>query len=75
MTKFVIHGLFILVHQTDGSFRELLRQSLHLGRLDPVEDDDVVDRVERRGDVVGVDHAGHDGQDGGAGEGESGSEV
>jgi hypothetical protein len=37
--------LLVLVHQAHGSLGELLSKSLHLGRLDAVEDDNVVDRV------------------------------
>jgi len=44
--------------------RQLLCQSLDLGLLKSVEDDDPLDLVERGGELVGVDHPGHKGGDG-----------
>ena len=75
LAKLGVHRLFVLVHEAHGSLGELLRQTLHLGRLHPVEDDDVVDRVERGRNVVCVDHAGHDRENGRAGQGEGSGKV
>lgn len=49
-------------HQThpDG---QLLRELLHPRLLDPVERHDIVNLVERRRELVGPDHLGHDGDD------------
>jgi len=43
---------------------------LNLGEFDPVEDDDVIDLIERSGEDRVVNHFGDDGGDGSDGEGE-----
>jgi hypothetical protein len=64
-----------LVHQADGSLGELLGEPLYIGRLDSVEDDDIVNRVKGGGDIICVDHPRDNRKNDGSGQGKSGSKV
>jgi hypothetical protein len=47
LTQLLVKSLFILFNESVDSVGELKRQALDLGLLDSVEDDDLVDLVER----------------------------
>lgn len=63
LTKLLVESLFVLLHEGVDPVGELERESLDLGLLHCLEDDDLADGVERSLDLVLVDHARHDGRD------------